>query len=360
MAFLKDNADRDGWVHGVGIDEIAQAMGVTRAQIVRYFKQIEAMKNLPILIVHRRGSHRCNSYYLPKGGETLSWGRDMSGCNMTEWTTPKGKTKDARSCSPPSLKNPYPQEEYINTSKDSPGVNGGQQLRKGTEDYPDGSKVVLVTGARFYRQVMKAMRLGLESWQIPESVSDALEGWFGNRIDGATLEYARFLKERIWSFRSDVERMAASGLSARQIVSFVSGSILAPHRAEREVSRRTEAFIGAVERIEMRISGLKRWLAERESEYFSDRVCARCGYRHSEIEHRTGYRDDGSGTFVCFGFARLKLDELREELKLAMRRESDLRCSLCHKVLSAHEGFVETPQKLCWGCYQKAKAARGG
>lgn len=342
--FLSSHADKDGWVHGVGMNEIAQAMGVTRAQIVRYFKYLERMENPPIVVVHRRGSHRCNSYYLQKGGEIIG---DMRACNMTETTTLKAKAADrSPSCPPLPLRILTPNKEYKKQSKDR-GRSHGISSKKWTNDYPGGSRVVLVLGARLYRQVMQALRLGLESWQIPQSVSDALEGWFGLRIDGATLEHARFLKDRLWLLKSDIERMAASGAPARTIVQFVAGRVLSPSRAEREVSNRTA-------RLERRIAGLKRWLADRVREYQEGRICSKCGYRHSASEYQSGRRD-GTYDLVCFGYARIYLDELATERTRAQHESERMRCTLCGRALSAREGYIENPVMMCWTCFSRTK-----
>ncbi|MEM4409463.1 MAG: hypothetical protein QXI19_12055, partial [Candidatus Caldarchaeum sp.] len=106
-----------------------------------------------------------------------------------------------------------------------------------------------------------------------------------------------------------------------------------------------------VEHLERRIAGLRRWLGERVTEFKASRVCARCGYRHSTTEYRSGYRDDGTGALCCFGFARIKLDELHEAHKLAERRRRDQLCRECGVLL--RDGHVEG---LCWSCYRAARA----
>ncbi|MEM4402356.1 MAG: hypothetical protein QW376_07745 [Candidatus Caldarchaeum sp.] len=174
---------------------------------------------------------------------------------------------------------------------------------------------------------MKAVRLGLEEWSLSEPICDALEGFYGNRIDGASLDHARELRDKIWALKHEIERLSLSGASPRQVCNFVAGCLAGQSRAVREVSKRTEMFIGSVEKIEFRMERLRLWLAAREQDYRSGRVCARCGYRHSELEYRSGYRDDGTGRLNCFGFARIKLEELQEERKLALRREHDFRCA---------------------------------
>jgi hypothetical protein len=94
-----------------------------------------------------------------------------------------------------------------------------------------------------------------------------------------------------------------------------------------------------LELIARRIEGLKRFVAEREAEYQAGQICRRCGYRHSQIEYESGYRDDGTGTLSCFGWARIKLEELHEQAKLSERRQRELHCRHCGG--SLREGQVE-------------------
>jgi predicted transcriptional regulator len=215
---------------------------------------------------------------------------------------------------------------------------------------PEAARVVLVMGARFYRQVMRETRIGLESWELPEPIRHALEGFIGNRIDGASLAYARELVAKIWGFKCEIEALARSGASPRRVCSFVAGRLAGrPDRAKREVLRRTAELIREsldLELIERRITGLRRFVAEREAEYQAGQVCRRCGYRHSRIEYESGYRDDGTGALSCFGWARIKQEELHEASKLAERRQRELCCRQCGG--SLREGHVEG---LCWSCY---------
>jgi hypothetical protein len=64
------------------------------------------------------------------------------------------------------------------------------------------------------------------------------------------------------------------------------------------------------------------------------------------IEYETGYRDDGTGTLSCFGWARIKLEELHEARKLAECRQRELHCRQCGG--SLREGHVEG---YCWSCW---------
>lgn len=59
---LAKRANRLGWVNNVSLDEIARELGVTRTQVTHYLRRIGRMRRKPILVVKRRGSHRCNSY----------------------------------------------------------------------------------------------------------------------------------------------------------------------------------------------------------------------------------------------------------------------------------------------------------
>jgi hypothetical protein len=80
-------------------------------------------------------------------------------------------------------------------------------------------------------------------------------------------------------------------------------------------------------------------VAEREAEFQAGQICRRCGYRHTKIEYETGYRDDGTGTLSCFGWARIKREELHEARHLAERRERERYCRQCGG--SLRDGQVE-------------------
>jgi hypothetical protein len=205
-------------------------------------------------------------------------------------------------------------------------------------------------GARFYRHAMRQTRLGLESWELPEPIRHALEGLIGNRFDGMTLADARGLVAKIWAMRAEIEALARSGASPRRVCSFVAGRLAGkPDRAKREVLRRTAELIRQTldpELITRRIQGLRRFAAEREAEFQAGQVCRRCGYRHSRIEYESGYRDDGTGTLSCFGWARIKQEELHEARKIAERRQRELCCRQCGEPLTG--GHVEG---YCWSCY---------
>jgi DNA-binding MarR family transcriptional regulator len=239
------------------------------------------------------------------------------------------------------------------TLKTAPArLGGGSTPRRDPTAYqgPEAARVVLVMGARFYRHAMRQTRLGLESWELPEPIRHALEGLLGDRFDGMTLADARGLVAKIWAMRAEIEALARSGAPPRRVCSFVAGRLSGkPDRSRREVLRRTAELIRAsldLERIERRIQGLRRFAAEREAEFRAGQVCKRCGYRHTRIEYESGYRDDGTGTLSCFGWARIKQEELHEALKLAERRQRELCCRQCGEPLTG--GHVEG---LCWSCY---------
>jgi DNA-binding transcriptional ArsR family regulator len=239
------------------------------------------------------------------------------------------------------------------TLKTAPARRGGGSTpRRDPTAYqgPEAARVVLVMGARFYRHAMRQTRIGLESWELPEPIRHALEGLIGNRFDGMTLADARELVAKIWAMRAEIESLARSGASPRRVCAFVAGRLAGkPDRAKREVLRRTAELIREsldLELIARRIQGLRRFAAEREAEFRAGQVCKRCGYRHTRIEYESGYRADGTGTLSCFGWARIKQEELHEALKIAERRQRELCCRQCGSLLC--DGHVEG---LCWSCY---------
>jgi len=244
-------------------------------------------------------------------------------------------------------------KDLKNTAKDVQSQGEiSSRGRRVSEDYQgaEAKSVILVLGARFYRQAMRQTRIGLESWELPERIRHALEGFIGDRFDGMTLADARGLVAKIWAMRAEIEALARSGASPQRVCTFVAGRLSGkPDRSRREVLRRTAELIHDsldLELIERRLAGLRRFAAEREAEFQAGQVCRRCGYRHTQIEYETGYRDDGTGALSCFGWVRIKLEELHEQAKLSERRQRELHCRHCGG--SLREGQVEG---LCWSCY---------
>ena len=246
-------------------------------------------------------------------------------------------------------------------SKDSSRCQGECQsprvgrVKREPTDYVglEAAKVTLVLGARFYRQAMKQTRLGLEDWRISEPLRHAIEGFLGNRFDGMTLADARELVAKVWAMRGEIEALARSGASSRRVCSFIAGRLAGkPDRAKREILRRTAELIRSsldLELIERRIQGLKRFETERELDFKSGHICRRCGYLHTRIEYGTGRKGDGS--LNCFGWARLRREELIEQAKLTERRRRELHCRHCGSPLTG--GHVEG---YCWGCWESLKA----
>jgi len=243
----------------------------------------------------------------------------------------------------------------IKQSKDPKGLGGGQSPRgRGSQREPtdyqgfEATRVTLILGARLYRKAMEQIRLGLEGWELPEPIRHALEGLIGRRADGASLDYARQLVSQIWALRREIEALARSGASPRRVCAFVAGRLAGkPDRAKREILRRTARLIHEsqdLELLERRIAGLKRFETERELEFKLGRSCGRCGYKHSRIEYETGRKADGS--LSCFGWARLRREELHEQLKIAERRRRELQCRHCGSPLTG--GHVEG---YCWSCW---------
>ena len=238
----------------------------------------------------------------------------------------------SRSSKDSSKKSVTPQYKGIinkTHTKDPTRSEGVPSLRRGSSFYQneEAHHVKLILGARFYRQTMRSIRLSLSAWALSEPIRDAIEGFIGLRIDGASLSYARDLVGRIWALRRDIERLAASGASARRVCSFIAGRLagVPEKRSKREVLKRTAELIHSVERLERRLAGLRAWLAEREQEYRAGLVCARCGYRHTKIEYHSGYREDGTGKLNCMGWARWMLDVLHEERKKRKRLQDEQR-----------------------------------
>lgn len=240
------------------------------------------------------------------------------------------------------------------------GTSTAQQPKKTTADYQglEAHRVQLVLGARFYKAVMESTRLNLEQWSLSEPVRHALEGLIGDRLDGMSLADARELVGRITALRGEIERLAKEGATPRRICSFVAGRLAGRPdftKSKRAVLRQTNELVKralAPTLLERRIAGLERFLAEREAEQRDGRACKRCGYVHNRWELEEGWRKDGQGP-SCFGGARVKLADLREELKKRQRFERG--CSVCGG--SLRRGWVKywDDGAMCLDCHEQRR-----
>jgi DNA-binding transcriptional ArsR family regulator len=333
LCHLRAICDRQGRFE-LDATRLAYQAGLSRRGLYRALAALQAL-GLVELVERRRGRGRHSIYRLrfSKKSEPRQIDENVE------------KIKCAKSDR--NIKN------IQHTLKTAPArLGGGSTPRRDPTAYqgPEAARVVLVMGARFYRHAMRQTRIGLESWELPEPIRHALEGLIGNRFDGMTLADARELVAKIWAMRAEIEALARSGASPRRVCAFVAGRLSGkPDRSRREVLRRTAELIRQTldpELIARRIQGLRRFAAEREAEYQAGQVCRRCGYRHTQIEYETGYRDDGTGELSCFGWVRIKQEELHEARKLAERRQRELYCRHCGG--SLREGHVEG---LCWSCW---------
>ena len=328
-------------------DQIAQHLGVSRRTVYLAIAALER-QGLIAKVQFRTGRGRHSIYQLKIEQKSKPRQIDEKTVN--------------KKCAISKIRNINKNKTH---SKDSSRCQGECQsprvgrVKREPTDYqgPEAARVALILGSRFYRFVMRETRLSLERWELTEGIRHALEGLIGTRFDGMTLADARELVAKVWAMRREIEAIARSGASPRRVCAFVAGRLAGkPDRAKREVLRRTAALIREsldLDMIARRIQGLKRFEAEREAEYLSGQVCRRCGYRHTWIEYETGRKADGS--LSCFGWARIKLEELHEQAKLTERRRRELHCRQCGGPLTG--GHVEG---YCWECWESQRLVWGG
>ena len=331
LAHLRAISDSDGHFE-LDADQISRSLGVSRKTVYRALDTLKRRGLVTLVQLHRgRGRHSVYQLRVEQKREPRQIDEKTG---KIKCVTSKNKNiKKTQS------KDPFPK-----------GLGGGSNPRRGPTAYQgsQAAKITLVLGARFYRQAMKQTRLGLEDWRISEPLRHAIEGFLGNRFDGMTLADARELVAKVWAMRGEIEALARSGASSRRVCSFIASRLAGrPDRSKREVLRRTAALIRDsldLELIKRRIQGLKRFETERELEFKSGRPCGRCFYLHTRIEYESGRKADGS--LSCFGWLRVKLDELHEALKIAERLQRERHCRHCGSPLTG--GHVEG---LCWSCW---------
>jgi len=331
LAHLREICDAQG-LFELNADQIAQHLNVSRRSVYDILGRLQH-QGLVEPVELRRGRGRHSLYRLKI--------KQKSKAHEIDEKTVKIK------CAISKIRNI---NKIKKQSKDSSRcLGGGSNPRREPTDYQgsQAAQVVLVMGARFYRQAMEQTRLGLEGWALPEPIRHALEGLIGRRADGASLDYARQLVSQIWALRREIEALARSGASPRRVCAFVAGRLAGKPDRAKLLRRFAAELIRSsldLELLERRIAGLKRFEAEREAEFRAGQVCRRCGYRHSRIEYETGRKADGS--LNCFGWSRLHDLELHEALKIAARRQRELLCRSCGG--SLRDGHVEG---LCWSCW---------
>jgi len=343
LGHLRAISDAQGYFE-LNADAIAQRLAISRKTIYRALDTLKR-RGLVSLVQLHRGRGRHSLYRLRVAQKSKPHEIDEKTVKIKCVTLESKKNKNIK-----------------HTLKTVTRQGGSQSLRgRGSQREPtdyqgfEATRVTLVLGARFYRQAMRETRLGLESWELPEGIRHALEGLIGTRFDGMTLADARELVAKVWAMRGEIEAIARSGASPRRVCAFVAGRLAGkPDRAKREVLRRTAELIRRAldpELIERRIAGLRRFAAEREAEFRAGQVCKRCGYKHTQLEYTSGYRDEGTGVLSCFGWVRIKLEELREQVKLTERRRRELHCRQCGGPLTG--GHVEG---YCWECWESHSA----
>jgi len=351
LAHLREISDAQG-LFELNADQIAQRLAISRRTVYLTLGTLQR-QGLVEPVELRRGRGRHSLYRLKIKQKNKPRQIDEKTVNK-KCAISKSKAHEIdektvnKKCAISKIRN----INKIKHSKDSSRcLGGGSNPRREPTDYVglEAAKVTLILGSRFYRFVMRETRLSLEGWELPEPLCVSLQGLLGRLLDGASLDYARQLVSQIWALRREIEALARSGASPRRVCAFVGGRLAKTDRAKREILRRTGALIREsldLELIERRLSGLRRFAAEREAEYRAGQVCKRCGYKHSQLEYTSGYRADGTGTLSCFGWVRIKLDELHEQLKIAERRRRELLCRSCGG--SLRDGHVEG---YCWECW---------
>jgi len=162
----------------------------------------------------------------------------------------------------------------------------------------DADKVVLLMGARFYRESMMRTRLELESWGLPSNVCDAIEGLIGLKIDGMTLNDARRLVLAVWGLKAEICKRAQEGATAHEVCSFICGQLTRwwrkrRSRSKRELLRRTNELLKRERRLgttryEALAEATKRWSCQRCGKRPIERegLCVRCFNEKRRAEYR--------------------------------------------------------------------------
>lgn len=236
-------------------------------------------------------------------------------------------------------------------------AGSGVTRRRRPEEYlaTDAQEIILVLGARLYRQTMQNARLSFSAWPIPEKHRDALEGFYGLRIDGANLLYAQVLFDRIFSLRDRIIELVRAGASPRRVCSYVAGVLAGVpdkrrQRALREVQRRTVELMTDLAEIERRMASIRAWAEAREREFLAGEVCPRCGHVHTQSEFDNG-RNDEDDSLNCFGWARIMIDRLRERMRQLREQQQWPQCRRCKTRVPPDSIFGDE----CFDCLAKAR-----
>ncbi len=100
----------------------------------------------------------------------------------------------------------------------------------------------------------------------------------------------------------------------RALFSWVAWLLSKFLKSETPEPAKTEQAASQQQQLTRRIAALKSWLNQRENEFMEKQICGTCKRVHTQIEHDSGFTDDGGGKWNCMGWARMKVARLEDDL----------------------------------------------
>jgi len=190
----------------------------------------------------------------------------------------------------------------------------------------------LEQGKYGYDKLARCLRYCFWELGAPRSVNDGITGILMNKLEGlpvdrckeACFKLLRWVSQTIEKFKQFMTR-------GRALFSWMAWLLSKFLKSETPELAKPEQAASQEQQLARRIAALKSWLNQREKEFMEKQICGTCKRVHTQIEHDSGFTDDGGGKWNCMGWARMKLACLEDELHYLLKR---------HERTEAEKGYL--------------------
>lgn len=180
----------------------------------------------------------------------------------------------------------------------------------------------LEKGEYGYNKLARCLRYCFWDLGAPRQTNDVLTGIVMNKLEGLSVEQCKDACFKLLRWVSQTlekfQRLMSRGRAVFSWVAWVLSKFL---KGERPEAAKVQQARTPEQKLCTRIHALKSWLVMRESEFETGQACGICKRKHTKVEYRSGYVDDGSGTLNCMGWGRMKFAELEDELHYLRKRK---------------------------------------
>jgi hypothetical protein len=205
----------------------------------------------------------------------------------------------------------------------------------------------LEQGQYGYDKLARCLRYCFWELGAPRSVNDGITGILLNKLEGLPVERCkeacfkllRWVSQTIEKFR----RLMTKGRALFAWVAWLLSKFLIGETPEPLKSAQTAS---PEQQFYRRITALQAWLVEREKEFEEKQTCGTCKRVHSQVEHDSGFTDDGNRKWNCMGWARMKLAALEDELHELQKRKERAAAQRSYLRLKSIDELASTTRRL--------------